>query len=84
MAKGMARRKAFVEAMMRTVICEAAIAVRKKHGPNGMTMERVATTAGVAKGTLYNYFRSKAELLAFVDTKAIEMRHAVSGDNFEE
>ena len=35
-------------------------------------MDRVAAAAGVAKGSLYNYFRSKDELLTFVHEKTIQ------------
>ncbi len=35
-------------------------------------MDRVATTAGVAKGSLYNYFESKDDLLRFFNTRLVE------------
>lgn len=34
-------------------------------------MDRVAAAAGMAKGSLYNYFRNKQELLEFVHQRAI-------------
>ena len=65
-------RKEFVTAMMKDTISEAAGSVLEEHGVNGITMDRVATTAGLAKGSLYNYFQDKDELLRFVYTRLVE------------
>ena len=65
------RRQALDE-MMKEAIFNAAIRVLSEHGVTGMTMDRVALAAGMAKGSLYNYFRSKKELLEFVYGKTIE------------
>jgi AcrR family transcriptional regulator len=65
-------RKQIVTAMMRDTIYEAAGSVLQQHGVGGMTMDRVATVAGLAKGSLYNYFHDKDELLQFIFTKLIE------------
>lgn len=72
MSNLMAKRKTLVDSMMRDAIYEGAVAVLAEHGLNGATMDRVAAAAGVAKGSLYNYFRSKDELLAFVHEKTIQ------------
>jgi AcrR family transcriptional regulator len=72
MANLMARRKTLVDSMMRDAIYQGAVTVLAKHGLNGATMDRVAAAAGVAKGSLYNYFRSKDELLTFVHEKTIQ------------
>jgi AcrR family transcriptional regulator len=37
-----------------------------------MTMDRVAAAAGVAKGSLYRYFRSKRDLLEFVHARVVD------------
>jgi len=66
------RRKDLVAAMMKDGIYEAAVQVLMNHGVDGLTMDRVAETAGVAKGSLYNYFRSKKELVEFIHAKIIE------------
>jgi len=66
------RRKDLLDAMMREAIYEGAVAVLSSHGLGGTTMDRVAAAAGVAKGTLYNHFRSKRDLLEFVHAKTIE------------
>lgn len=66
------RRKAAVDAAMRDGLFEAAVAVITQHGSAGLTMERLAIAARVAKGSVYNYFRSKRGLLQFVYQKAYE------------
>lgn len=75
MANLMAKRKTLVDSMMRDAIYEGAVVVLAEHGLNRATMDRVAAAAGVAKGSLYNYFRSKDELLAFVHEKTVQPLH---------
>jgi AcrR family transcriptional regulator len=68
------RRKAEWDSMMKSSISEATISVLNEYGFDGLRMDRVATAAEVAKGTLYNYFRDKDELLLHViDTKFTTM-----------
>jgi AcrR family transcriptional regulator len=43
-------------------ILDGAAAVFARDGYEGASMSRIAAEAGVSKGTLYNYFASKAEL----------------------
>jgi len=57
---------------MREAIFEAAVIVLGEHGVEGMTMDRVRLAAGVAKGSLYRYFRSKRDLLQLVYAKVID------------
>ena len=57
--------------LMKEGIYEAAVAVLVRDGVEAMTMERVAEEAGVAKGSLYNYFENKLKLLEFVHERAI-------------
>ncbi|TWU42467.1 TetR/AcrR family transcriptional regulator [Novipirellula artificiosorum] len=66
------RRKAMVSSVMREGIYEAAVDVLTEHGFDGLTMERVAATAGVGKASLYKYFANKQGMLQFVHAKAIE------------
>ncbi len=66
-----ARRKC-VTAMMRDTIFEAASSVVDKHGTAGLTMDRVASTVGLATGSLYNYFEGKNDLLQFFYTRLVE------------
>jgi AcrR family transcriptional regulator len=65
-------RKRALDEMMKEALFEATIAVLSAHGVEGMTMDRVALAAGVAKGSVYNYFQSKKDLLEFVYKKTID------------
>lgn len=65
-------RKDALTGMMRDTIFEAALSVLQEHGIQGMTMDRVAAAAGSAKGSLYNYFSSKDDLLRFVYMRIVE------------
>lgn len=57
---------------MKDGISEAALEVLKKYGYEGLTMDRVAEVAGVAKGSIYHYFRNKQELVTYVFERIIE------------
>ncbi len=46
----------------RGAILSAAGKVFRAHGYTATTMETIASSAGVAKGSLYNYFRNKQDL----------------------
>ena len=65
-------RKELLTAMMKEAIYDAAVAVLAEHGVDGMTMDRVAAAAGVAKGSLYCYFHGKQDLLRLVHAKLID------------
>jgi AcrR family transcriptional regulator len=65
-------RREFVTAMMKDTIFEAADSVLEQHGVGGITMDRVATTAGLATGSLYNYFQDKDDLLQFIYARLVE------------
>jgi len=56
-------RKKVLEAFTRQGILDAAIGLLTREGVQGLTMDRVAMEAGVAKGTLYVYFTNKEEIL---------------------
>jgi AcrR family transcriptional regulator len=56
-------RKKALEALTRQDILDAAIGLLMRDGIGGLTMDRVAAEAGVAKGTLYVYFTNKEEIL---------------------
>ena len=64
------RRQALDE-MMKDAIFQATVSVLGKHGVEGLTMDRVASVAEVAKGTLYHYFRSKKDLLQLLFIKTV-------------
>ena len=75
MTKLAERRKELLDSMMREAVYEGAVAVLTKYGLNGTTMDRVAAAAGMAKGSLYNHFRGKQELLEFVHDRAVAPMH---------
>ncbi len=69
------RRKELLDSMMKEAIYQGAVAVLTEHGLKGATMDRVAAAAGMAKGSLYNHFRDKHELLRFVYDRALAPMH---------
>jgi AcrR family transcriptional regulator len=75
MPKLTAIRKQALDEMMREAIFEATVAVLAEHGVEGLTMDRVAAAAVVAKGSLYHYFPGKQALLEFVYAKIIDPIH---------
>jgi len=56
-------RKKAMEAFTRQGVLDAVIGLLMRDGVQGITMDRVAMEAGVAKGTLYVYFKNKEEIL---------------------
>jgi AcrR family transcriptional regulator len=65
-------RRELLSSMMKEAIYEAAVSVLAEHGVEGMTMDRVAVAANVAKGSLYSYFDGKRELLEFVHARIVD------------
>ncbi|MBN1550866.1 TetR/AcrR family transcriptional regulator [bacterium] len=66
MKKNKSNRKRIWDAAKKQTIVQAVIRVLTEHGFERITMDRVAAEAGIAKGTLYLYFKDKDELLAAV------------------
>jgi AcrR family transcriptional regulator len=70
--------------LRRTALIEAAEKLFVKKGYEATTMNEIAATAGFAKGTLYHYFKNKAELLlvlrdAFEDEVLSRIQSRVEG-----
>lgn len=64
----------------RAEILEAALELFSSKGFNDTTMEEVATSAGVAKGTVYLYFQSKEHLLLALKKEFMQgLTDAVTG-----
>ncbi len=85
MARLVQKEKAVVEAMMRESLFVAARRLLEEEGWRGATMERLAQEVGVSKGTVYNYFRDKREILCFVmERNTEELRHFVESIDLEE
>jgi AcrR family transcriptional regulator len=55
----------------RTALLEATLTAIEKHGARKATMGDVSRIANVAKGTLYNHFRSKDDLYAAAARAAV-------------
>lgn len=53
-----------VEEFRKQTICDAAMRVVARKGINDVTVQDIADEAGVAKGTIYIYFKSRDEILA--------------------
>jgi len=63
---------------LRERILDRAMALFEEHGFDNVTMERIAESADVAKGTLYNYFPAKEAILSgYVQKYARELRPEV-------
>ncbi len=57
---------------MKDGIVEAALDMLRQNGYERMTIERVAESAGISKGSVYHYFRNKQELITFVFERVLE------------
>jgi AcrR family transcriptional regulator len=66
----MARISAETKADVRQQLLETAARHFADHGLDGASVDRIALEAGYAKGTIYNYFKSKLELFGEVLTEA--------------
>ena len=64
-------RKELLTTMMKETIFEATTSVLCEHGVEGTTMNRVADAASLSKSSLYDYFQSKDDLLAFVSDRMV-------------
>jgi len=47
-------------------ILEAAMKVFSKYGYSGSTTKKIAESAGISEGTIYNYFKNKRDLLLHI------------------
>ena len=65
-------RRAALTEMMKQAVFDACVRVLLRCGVDGTTMDLVAQEAEVAKGTLYNYFKSKEELFDYVQVALFE------------
>lgn len=63
MARLSNEQKAMLDEHMHKKICEAATGIIIECGIDNVRMDKVAEAAGIAKGTIYNYFKDKNQLL---------------------
>jgi AcrR family transcriptional regulator len=64
MPKFSKEKKCMLDKLMQEKICQAAAEAIVKYGIKNTTVSKVAEEAGIAKGTIYNYFKNKNELIA--------------------
>ncbi len=57
------------EEAAKDAIYEASVEVLLEHGIDGLKMQEIANKAGIAIGTLYNYFDNRESLLYYVDCR---------------
>ncbi len=72
MAQAQEERKEQWAAMMKESLHRAVVRVLLEEGWQGLTMDRVTQAAGMAKGTLYNYFKDKDELLRYAVQSSLD------------
>lgn len=65
---------------VRTAIYEAALRLFEAEGYDAVSVERIATEAGIAKGTFFNHFASKADILSAWHEASSEARSAQAGE----
>jgi TetR/AcrR family fatty acid metabolism transcriptional regulator len=63
------KQKEVKEQVAKDAIFDATVAVLLEKGIEGLKMQAIAEQAGIAIGTLYNYFDNKAKLLYYADRK---------------
>ncbi len=62
----------------RAAVLDAAAALFRKHGVEGVSMDAIAAAAGVGKGTLFRRFGDKAGLaVALLDARERELQEAI-------
>lgn len=66
------KKKAVLESMTREALYQAAVSILHEEGWQGLTMDKLAALARVSKGTVYNYFRDKKEIIFFVAERSME------------
>lgn len=64
-------------------IIDAAMEIFLKKGYENATMEEIAKNAGISKGGLYHYFKSKDMILIFVNQKISENIENIMSKAFE-
>lgn len=63
------KQKVALEALMKNDVHRHAVAILESEGHQGLTLERLAKDIGVARGTLYNYFKDRDAIVEFVEER---------------
>lgn len=75
MAKVTGKLKTLVEEQRRNIILDAFAQIILEEGIEGVTTNKIAQKAGIATGTLYNYFQDKEEMQQAFLCRCIEVHH---------
>lgn len=75
MAKVTGKLKTLVEEQRRNIILDAFAQIILEEGIEGVTTNKIAQKAGIATGTLYNYFQDKEEMQQAFLCRCIEFHH---------
>ncbi len=65
------RRRQLACEALGTVVFDAAVALLEEGGMQALTMARLAEKAGVSRGTLYNHFRDRDDVLVVIETRLL-------------
>ena len=65
-------KRELIAAVMREKVFECTCSLLREEGWRAFTMEKLAARMGVAKGTLYNYFRDKESVILFIRDRVTE------------
>ncbi len=64
------------KARTRKAILEAAVRLFTKHGYDNTSIEQLAKSAGIGKGTVYTYFKTKSDILKAFCEEELEFVHS--------
>ncbi|MDY3868685.1 MAG: TetR/AcrR family transcriptional regulator [Pyramidobacter sp.] len=67
-----AQNKILLQTATRDRAFECACSLMREEGWQNFTMEKLAARMGVSKGTIYNYFTSKQDVLLFIREREIQ------------
>ena len=71
-------KKEAMEEITKDAIFQAAYEILMEGSWHDLTMERLAKRTGIAKGTVYNYFRNKSDVIGFIVLKtSASMRNEI-------
>ena len=73
-------KKELVSEFRRTAILKAGRKVFARHGYDGTTMDAIADSCSIAKGTLYLYFKSKKQIYLGVLKEDIQSLREATGN----
>ena len=66
------KKQKMLQKLGQEAIFEGVIELFREKGLEAITMQNIAECAGMATGTLYNYFKSKEQVLNYVHTTAFQ------------